>query len=130
MCRELASLGAKIDGVYYCPHDEHPACNCRKPKPGMLFSAAGERYIDLSASWMIGDSEKDVRAGKSAGCRTARILQSQSNSDGSEDLLARSLLEAVHQILHMAKAGADRTEMGASQNDHPDVAAANGHPSL
>ena len=73
ICRELAELGAIIDAVYFCPHETEPACNCRKPAPGMLFLAAKEHQIDLGASWMIGDSDADVAAGKNAGCKTVLI---------------------------------------------------------
>jgi beta-phosphoglucomutase-like phosphatase (HAD superfamily) len=48
-------------------------CGCRRPQPGMLLAAAQERGIDLAASWMAGDSESDVEAGRRAGCRTIRI---------------------------------------------------------
>ncbi len=41
MCGELEIMGGKIDGVYYCPHEEQPPCGCRKPEPGMLFAARG-----------------------------------------------------------------------------------------
>ena len=54
-------------------------CNCRKPKPGMLLSAAEKFNIDLSSSWMVGDCESDIRAGKAAGCRTALIQKECSN---------------------------------------------------
>lgn len=113
MCRELATMGAKIDGVYFCPHEEQPPCSCRKPEPGMLFAAAGEHHADLSSSWMIGDSEKDVEAGRSAGCRTARILKTDNSSDGNADVQARSLLEAVHQMLRLEESIADRQEITA-----------------
>lgn len=103
MCSELAAMGAKIDGVYYCPHEEQPPCSCRKPEPGMLFAASAEHEINLSSSWMIGDSEKDIKAGKSVGCRTVRILRTQVSIDTNADILARSLLEAVHQILLLEK---------------------------
>ena len=99
MCSELGALGAQIDGVYYCPHEEQPPCNCRKPEPGMLFAAAGDHQVDLNSSWMIGDSEKDVEAGKRAGCRTARILRTGLNEKSNAEVLARSLLDATHQIL-------------------------------
>ena len=108
MCRELGAVGAKINGVYYCPHEEQPPCSCRKPEPGMLFAAADEHHVDLTSSWMIGDSEKDVEAGKSAGCRTARILRAEARADGNADVLARSLLEAVHQILRLEDPSSDR----------------------
>lgn len=117
MCRELAAVGAKIDGVYYCPHEEQPPCNCRKPEPGMLFEAAIEHHVDLPSSWMIGDSEKDVEAGRSAGCRTARILRANGSGDDKADVLARSLLEAVHQILHLEEASADNWGVDAVQSN-------------
>jgi len=114
MCGELAAVGAKIDGVYYCPHEEDPPCSCRKPEPGMLFAAAGEHHVDLGSSWMIGDSEKDVVAGRRAGCRTARILRPNLSKDGKAEVTARSLLEAVHEILQMQESSTDRTEDSAS----------------
>jgi D-glycero-D-manno-heptose 1,7-bisphosphate phosphatase len=126
LCRELAAMGAKIDGVYYCPHGEQPPCRCRKPEPGMLFAAANEHHVDLRSSWMIGDSEKDVGAGRSAGCRTARILRTDINADDNADVLARSLLEAVHQILRREEAIADRREIDAARSDRRELNSANG----
>lgn len=108
MCRELSEVGAHIDGVYYCPHEEQPPCSCRKPEPGMLFSAADEHQVDLQSSWMIGDSEKDVEAGRSAGCRTVRILRPGATTNGKADVLARSLLEAVRQILRLEETSSER----------------------
>lgn len=99
MCRELAAAGATIDAVYYCPHEIHPPCSCRKPAPGMLLTAAREHQIDLTASWMIGDSDLDVEAGKNAGCRTARIWKRDEVLNGIADMCAESLRDAVHQIL-------------------------------
>jgi D-glycero-D-manno-heptose 1,7-bisphosphate phosphatase len=75
----LGKEGAYIDGIYICPHHpdkgfegERPEykfdCDCRKPKPGLLLQAAKNFNIDLSQSIMIGDSERDVEAGKNAGC--------------------------------------------------------------
>ena len=70
-----AKDGAYIDGLYYCPHHPHKGyegerpelkieCECRKPKPGMLMKAAKDFNVDLEKSWMIGDGENDVLAGK------------------------------------------------------------------
>ena len=76
----LAANGVPLSGFYYCPH--HPdgsvsgyavACECRKPKPGLLMQAAQEHQINLSQSWMIGDILNDVEAGRLAGCRTILI---------------------------------------------------------
>jgi D-glycero-D-manno-heptose 1,7-bisphosphate phosphatase len=99
MCDELARRGARIDAVYYCPHEEYPPCVCRKPAPGMLFTAAQEHEIDLTASWMIGDSEIDVQAGRNAGCKTARLLSNVDGTQCNSDVVGLSLLEAVETLL-------------------------------
>jgi D-glycero-D-manno-heptose 1,7-bisphosphate phosphatase len=99
MCVELTAAGAIIDAVYYCPHEMTPPCNCRKPAPGMLLSAAREHGIDLVESWMIGDSCNDVAAGKSAGCRTALLVETSSTADCAPDLVAKSLFVATETIL-------------------------------
>ena len=81
MQRELGEHGIPIKAVYYCPHDEGDGCSCRKPKPGMLLRAAGERAINLPDAVMIGDHESDVLAAEAAGCRGILI-------DGEFNLLA------------------------------------------
>jgi D-glycero-D-manno-heptose 1,7-bisphosphate phosphatase len=76
MFRQLHCEGAALDGLYYCgaaPPEEHPE---RKPAPGMLLRAARELGIDLSRSWMIGDSARDLLAGRAAGCRGAVLVRS------------------------------------------------------
>jgi D-glycero-D-manno-heptose 1,7-bisphosphate phosphatase len=97
--------GAKIDAVYYCPHEMRECCGCRKPAPGMFVDAARDYGIDLPTSWMIGDSDIDVEAGKNAGCKTARLLtKSESGAAGPKtepDIVAFSLLDAVNQILRV-----------------------------
>ena len=76
----LAEQGVMIDDYRYCLH--HPnatdpalaqACDCRKPRPGMLLEAAAELDLDLARSWMIGDSDVDAEAGRSVGCRTILV---------------------------------------------------------
>jgi D-glycero-D-manno-heptose 1,7-bisphosphate phosphatase len=76
----LTMAGIRLSGFYYCPH--HPQaekaayrinCDCRKPKPGLLFHAAQVQQINLSQSWMIGDILSDSEAGNRAGCRTVLI---------------------------------------------------------
>jgi D-glycero-D-manno-heptose 1,7-bisphosphate phosphatase len=80
MKKELKEKGVEVDSEYYCFH--HPdgkikefrkICKCRKPKPGMLYTAAKEHNINLSQSWMIGDGITDIKAGKTAGCKTILI---------------------------------------------------------
>ncbi|MGD0361291.1 MAG: HAD-IIIA family hydrolase [Bryobacteraceae bacterium] len=62
-----------LDAVCVCYHDDRDACDCRKPKPGMLFAAAAAHEVDLGASFMVGDRWRDVEAGAAAGCRTIWI---------------------------------------------------------
>ncbi len=99
MSEELFAAGAKLDGIYYCPHEKEFACDCRKPAPGMLLTAAKEHQIDLRSSWMIGDSETDVEAGKRAGCRTARLVANPELAHRDADMMAGSLVEASRRIL-------------------------------
>jgi histidinol-phosphate phosphatase family protein len=99
---EFASAGAKFDAIYYCPHDFQPPCTCRKPQPGMLLEAARTHNVDLAKSWMVGDSEHDVDAGKSAGCRTVRLLEDGKSTISDANVVAASLLDAVHKILEVS----------------------------
>jgi D-glycero-D-manno-heptose 1,7-bisphosphate phosphatase len=99
MRHEFEAAGTRIDAIYYCPHDFQPPCNCRKPKPGMLLEAAQTHQIDLGGSWMIGDSDHDVEAGRSAGCRTVRITESGESPASRADVIAASLLDAVQEVL-------------------------------
>lgn len=80
----LGEEGAYVNAVYFCPHHpdsgfpgERPeyktGCSCRKPKPGMLLEAAKQFHINLALSWMVGDSERDMKAGETAGCHTAGL---------------------------------------------------------
>ncbi|MBI2437545.1 MAG: HAD family hydrolase [Lentisphaerae bacterium] len=72
--RELLCKNYALDllDVAYCPHNEGE-CDCRKPAPGLLKAMARKHGLDLKASWMVGDAESDIEAGKSAGCRTIRV---------------------------------------------------------
>lgn len=103
---ELGKAGAYIDRLYYCPHHPHSGykgeikelkieCDCRKPKPGLIFKAARDFNVNLTESWMIGDGATDIGAGKNAGCKTALIGE----KNWGQDITANSLLEAVEIIL-------------------------------
>ena len=67
MQNDLKNFGAHIDAFYFCPHITEDFCECRKPKPGMIFQAAKDFNIDLKKSFLIGDSQRDIDAGKNAG---------------------------------------------------------------
>lgn len=90
MATLLGKDGAYVDAIYICPHHpdkgfegERPEykidCNCRKPKPGLLLQAAKDFNIDLSLSIMIGDSDRDVEAGKATGCLDSYIIKNSSD---------------------------------------------------
>jgi D-glycero-D-manno-heptose 1,7-bisphosphate phosphatase len=108
MRESLARSGATLDGVYYCPHDYQSQCKCRKPAPGMLLEAAQELGLDLGSSWMVGDSDIDIQAGKNAGCKTARVVgpgeknlaaDKDAHNSNCAEVTASSLLDSVQQIL-------------------------------
>jgi D-glycero-D-manno-heptose 1,7-bisphosphate phosphatase len=73
MVDEITARGGRIDGVFYCPHRPDEACPCRKPRPGMLFTAAARLNLDLSRSYMVGDALTDVMAGQAAGCQSILV---------------------------------------------------------
>lgn len=98
---ELGKLGAYLDGIYVCPHHpdkgfegERPEykcdCNCRKPKPGMFLQAAKDFNVDLSQSYMIGDSTTDVQAGTNAGLRQSFMVKT--NQEGALLCLVNKLI--------------------------------------
>ncbi|MCI7784362.1 MAG: D-glycero-beta-D-manno-heptose 1,7-bisphosphate 7-phosphatase [Succinivibrio sp.] len=106
----LGLEGAYLDAIYYCPH--HPDsgfdgeikelkidCDCRKPKPGLLLKAALDYNIDLSQSWMIGDSESDIKTGINAKCKTALICTDNNNHNYKQDITASSLKDCIEKIL-------------------------------
>lgn len=102
----LGAEGAYLDKIYFCPHHPHKGyegevpelkvdCECRKPKPGLLLKAAVDFNIDLANSWMIGDGENDIKAGKAAGCKTALI----GKDDFDQDMTLESLLDWCYALL-------------------------------
>ena len=114
--RQLAICGAHLDGLYYCPHrevmDEIPQnpeyikdCSCRKPKPGLLMQAARDFDIDLASSYLIGDSVRDIEAGKRAGCTTIGLRTGHALQGLQEppDHIFDTLEAAVNYILESEK---------------------------
>jgi D-glycero-D-manno-heptose 1,7-bisphosphate phosphatase len=89
-----------LDAIFTCFHEDADECDCRKPKPGLLFLAAHNIGIDLSSSFMVGDRWRDVEAGRRAGCRTLFVDCSyRETTSGSCDFRVGSLLEASGIIL-------------------------------
>lgn len=108
MSELLAAAGAHLDAVYAAPHHAlgqgefaHPDHPDRKPNAGMLMRAAREHDLDLAHSWMIGDKESDLEAGRRAGCRVALVRTGYGRVvDGSlADLVVGNLPEALDRIL-------------------------------
>jgi histidinol-phosphate phosphatase family protein len=75
-----------FDHVYFCPHMPKENCDCRKPKPGLIIQAKNDFKIDLSQSVMIGDSQTDVQAAESAGCKGILLKQNQTLLESVVDL--------------------------------------------
>ena len=114
MIAELARDGARIDAVYYCPHhpeigavDYRKACDCRKPRTGMLDEAAREHNIDLPRSFVIGDKSSDILLAENAGAQSALVLTGYGRETLAHaerrpcqpSFVAENLLLAVKQIL-------------------------------
>jgi len=113
--RQLAAAGAALDGLYVCPH--HPtegeppwraACDCRKPRPGLLLRAAAELGLDLAASTVVGDKGSDLAAARAVGARAVLVLTGYGRGEweyrraalGVEpDHVAEDLLDAVEWVL-------------------------------
>jgi len=117
----LAESGAKLDGIYYCPHlPDAPDprfridCDCRKPHPGMLLNAAREHELDLARSWMIGDSSVDLEAARGASVRSVMVLTGYGRGEMKyrvpfkklkPEYVAADLPEAVEWILAREEEG-------------------------
>ena len=109
----LTEQGARLDGIYYCPH--HPEegngrhrreCDCRKPRPGMLWRARDQMGIDLSRSYMVGDRVRDLAAATTAGMTPVLVLTGYGPREREAAVnghaaahVAENLLEAVRWIL-------------------------------
>ena len=74
MMQAIEGAGGRADKVMYCRHRPEENCGCRKPQPGLLLMAAEELSFDLSRSYLIGDAETDIQAGRAAGCQCYLVL--------------------------------------------------------
>lgn len=115
MTERLQAGGAKLDGIYVCPH--HPEakeeryrlhCPCRKPKPGLFLQAAAEHDLDLARSYVVGDRWSDLKAAAACGAQGVLVLTGYGRGDqefigpGQEiqpSHVAEDLLEAVQWLL-------------------------------
>lgn len=105
LVRQLFSEGAIIHSIYFCPHlpeaavpDYQVECDCRKPEPGMLLRAAKDWNIDLSQSFLVGDSPRDIEAAHAAGVKGVLLGETYANR-GESDSIVADLLGAARLIL-------------------------------
>ena len=89
MKREVAWAGGRIDGIYYCPHGWEEDCDCRKPKPGLLYQAQRDFHLDLTRTPFIGDDERDATAAAASDCPFYRVTDTRSLLDITRKLLER-----------------------------------------
>lgn len=108
--RQVRAAGGTIVEFYYCRHLASEDCDCRKPRPGLILQAAAEHGIELSKSVLVGDSERDIIAGRTAGCRTVLVLTGKLDRRSAErleckpDFVADNLAEAAEWILSLPPA--------------------------
>jgi D-glycero-D-manno-heptose 1,7-bisphosphate phosphatase len=98
MMDDLAGFGARIDDISYCPHKPHEGCACRKPRPQMLLDLAEKHHIDLENSYMVGDRDPDIEAGKKAGTKTV-LVGNREKTFSEADLKFKDLLAFVEWLV-------------------------------
>jgi D-glycero-D-manno-heptose 1,7-bisphosphate phosphatase len=96
----VEEAGARLEGIYHCPHAPDTGCACRKPALGLLMRAASDLDFDPGSVIMIGDKESDMEFGRRAGARTILIA---ANSPASHvrirpDVIAPNLMEAARAV--------------------------------
>jgi D-glycero-D-manno-heptose 1,7-bisphosphate phosphatase len=114
----LAADGAVVDSSYLCLHHAEgtlpalsQACNCRKPAPGMLLSAANDLGLDLARSWLIGDTDADVGAARSAGLAGVVLVQNPLSAhrrgalSATADAFAEDAAKATEDVLRVGFSG-------------------------
>jgi histidinol-phosphate phosphatase family protein len=103
---ELAKAGARIDAIYYCSHHPNDGCSCRKPGTALFELASREMKIDLTRSFVVGDTEMDVKAGQAIGAGTVLVttgLYHSPKANGHVDFTAGNLLQAAKWVLENAQ---------------------------
>lgn len=102
--RAVKASQVDLGGIYRCPHARSVECFCRKPQPGLILRAAYELNLDLRRSWMVGDSEEDVEAGRRARIATVLIRRQRPGMEWiagaapQADYVAQDLREAVRMV--------------------------------
>jgi D-glycero-D-manno-heptose 1,7-bisphosphate phosphatase len=86
LVQAVSAAGGRITDILYCPHRPDERCTCRKPRPGMILTARDRHQIDLSQAAMIGDSAKDILAGKNAGCGLTVLVRTGNGQSAMKEL--------------------------------------------
>jgi D-glycero-D-manno-heptose 1,7-bisphosphate phosphatase len=86
--REVRNRGGRLTDIFFCPHRPDEGCGCRKPAPGMLLAARRRHGIDLSRAVMVGDSAKDILAGRGAGCGLTILVRTGNGESAIQELEA------------------------------------------
>ncbi|GMA60517.1 HAD family hydrolase [Alicyclobacillus fastidiosus] len=102
MSAELEAAGARLDDIMYCPHAPKAGCRCRKPKPGMIELLARRHDLDVKRSYMVGDRDVDVLAGRAAGCKTIFVGDGTPPVRVKPDAHVRDIAAAAQWILRDA----------------------------
>jgi D-glycero-D-manno-heptose 1,7-bisphosphate phosphatase len=87
MSTEAERLGGKIQGIFYCPHDTHDGCDCRKPRTGLLDAIEAHLRADLRGAYMVGDSLKDIQAARAKGCQPVLVRTGKGTQTETTTLL-------------------------------------------
>jgi histidinol-phosphate phosphatase family protein len=100
----LRSSGVELHAMYFCPHSHGTGCHCRKPEIGMFEEAERDYDIDLAGSWFIGDTGRDMEAGKRAGVKTIRVQSSDPDThfDTKGDFIAENFSQ-IPEIIEKKK---------------------------
>ena len=101
MIAEFKKNNVDILDVFHCPHSPSSNCDCRKPKPGMFIEAKNKHNIDMLKSWMIGDSERDIRAANLAGIKNTILVRSghKINESNSNAMFFLDSINKTNQII-------------------------------
>ena len=105
MLVEVEKVGGRIERVYYCTHPKEENCSCRKPKTGLIEKAREKYPINIRRSFFIGDTVRDVKTAKSAGCKSIMVLsgkeklKNRKNWEIEPDFIFKGLLEAANFII-------------------------------
>lgn len=106
----FADKGVELDGIYFCPH--HPVdglgdykqdCQCRKPQPGMILTAAEHLSLDLSQCYLVGDKESDIQAGINAGINTNILVTTGKEITEQGQALATNVVASLADVVKLLK---------------------------